>query len=446
MNKEEVEILPSGVVTCMLNGREVNIVKVSPEKITIRISEEVKEVKKLLLAFYIFDKCRYEEVAVYDYKVISKIEKEFYYTYTFTVSGDDYRKNVKDVFNRYFKYVMLKNCGEDNEFSREMVDYPAELDYDFYNLYIDQKKDWVSNLNYEEFDERITSFVELAISLDNEDLYNSYLSKDFKTFYKDYLKDNFIENHKLFKEGFSRLYVGNEFCHNLFPRDEVLIKILEKAKKENLKITLCFTYIRDLYIERNKELLDRVYSWARNIDIKIEIVINDWGMIELLNDKLDYLEPTLGILLNKRRKDPRILYKKGVKENKELMSENSTNCLSYTKFLRKNNISRFEYETCGYEIKVPEGKHSLHLPFYQTNTSQFCPLYAMCTFQDRGNQKLVTSCPRYCRDYVFAYPKHLKMVGLYNSLFGFDDTVLKDAEKLKYYIEKGIDRLVLNFK
>jgi hypothetical protein len=69
----------------------------------------------------------------------------------------------------------------------------------------------------------------------------------------------------------------------------------------------------------------------------------------------------------------------------------------------------------------------------------------MCVSFDRGNQKLVDGCPKYCMDYVFAYPKHLKMVGRYNSLFAFDDTLLKDPKELKYYISNGIDRIVLNF-
>ncbi len=36
--------------------------------------------------------------------------------------------------------------------------------------------------------------------------------------------------------------------------------------------------------------------------------------------------------------------------------------------------------------EVPEGKNSMHLPFYQTNTSQYCPLYAACTKGSRSAQ------------------------------------------------------------
>jgi hypothetical protein len=37
------------------------------------------------------------------------------------------------------------------------------------------------------------------------------------------------------------------------------------------------------------------------------------------------------------------------------------------------------------------------------------------------------------------------MVGRYNSLFAFDDTLLKDQRELEAYIGSGIDRIVLNF-
>ena len=36
-------------------------------------------------------------------------------------------------------------------------------------------------------------------------------------------------------------------------------------------------------------------------------------------------------------------------------------------------------------------------------------LYMQCVHRlDRGKQKLVMGCEMYCKDYVFAYPKHLK--------------------------------------
>jgi len=54
--------------------------------------------------------------------------------------------------------------------------------------------------------------------------------------------------------------------------------------------------------------------------------------------------------------------------------------------------------------RFPEGKNSLHLPFYQTNTSQYCTLYAQYREHNRGRQHLQTECPGYCQMQAFFIP------------------------------------------
>lgn len=445
MEKEEVELLPAGLATCLLDGREVRILKISPKKLTVRVAEELNEINCIKVGFYIFEENRYEEVAIKEYELVEKNKNDFYYVYAFSIDSQEYLHNVRRVFKDYSKYVMLKAFGEDNEFSKEMVCYPAEADYEFYNYYLEQKKDWMAGLDYQELEDNVLESIELAVALDNDILYKKYIEKDSKAFKEDYLKENFAENHKLFQKDINRLYIGNEFCHNLIPEVKLLINMLEKAKREILQVTLCFTYMRDSYIGKTKDIIDKVYNWCEKNNAVIEIIINDFGMLKLVEDKTDYFRLSLGVLLNKRKKDPRYIYKKGYNENKKLIAENSLNSSVFNNFLKDHKITRFEYENCGYKISIAEGKHSLHIPFYQTNTSQYCPLYAMCTYMDRGKQKPVTGCPKYCQEYVFLYPKHLKMVGKYNSLFGFDDTLLKDQRELENYISSGIDRIVLNF-
>ncbi|MBW6410133.1 hypothetical protein [Clostridium weizhouense] len=445
MEKEEVEFLPSGLVSCLLDDREVSILKISPEKLTIRVTEEIEKIAYIKVAFYIFDEFRYEEVIIKDYSIIEKSEMNFSLTYVFSIKSQEYVHNVRNIFKNYSRYVVLKAFGDENEFSKEMVGYPAELDYEFYEYYLEQKKDWMTELDYTTWNENIINKVELAITLDNYILYKNYMDKDIKNFKDDYLKGNFLDNYKLFQKDITRLYIGNQFCHNLFPDMNLLKNMLKKGKEEKLQITLCFTYMRENYIEKTKDIINEVYNWCDENNMKIEIIINDFGMIKLVEDKTDYFNLSLGVLLNKRKKDPRYIYKNGYMENKELISKNSLDSSIFNKFLKDCNIERYEYENCGYKISIAEGCHSMHIPFYQTNTSQYCPLYAMCKTMDRGNQKLVDGCPNYCNDYVFMYPKHLKMIGRYNSLFGFDDTLLKSSKKLEQYINSGIDRIVLNF-
>ncbi|MGM9978501.1 MAG: hypothetical protein ACI33J_06855 [Clostridium sp.] len=445
MIKEEIENIPSALVSCIINDKEVTILKMSTESLTIRVLEKIEYIKLLKISFYNFKDYKYKEIEIKNFTINNEDKNEFYYTYNIFIDDKDYVENVKYIFRDYSKYVNLKVFGEENEFSKEMTGYPNEKDYEFYEYYNTQKKEWISNLNYKNFNMDVLNSIEMAITLDNDDLYEKYIDNDKESFKEYYFKKNFLENHMLFKKNIERLYIGNEFCHNLFPSINDLIKMLEKAKEESINVTLCFTYIRECYIQKTKDIIEKVYDWCKINNFKIEIVINDWGMLELLKSKENYFTLCLGNLLNKRKKDPRYIYKNGYEKNKELLSLNSLNSKKFREFLKDNNIERYEYESCNYKIAIPEGKHSLHFPFYMTNSSQYCPLYAMCTTMNRGNQKLVKTCPKYCRDYVFLYPKHLKMIGKYNSLFAFDDTLLKDKEILEYYINNNINRVVLNF-
>ena len=144
-------------------------------------------------------------------------------------------------------------------------------------------------------------------------------------------------------------------------------------------MTLSFSYIRDFLLESTEELLDELSAWCGQKERWLELLVNDWGLAELLRKKRSpYLEPVLGPLLNKRKKDPRLAWKTGSLES---LAENSLNADFYREFLAEElGIRRYEWEACGYPMKLPPGNHSLHLPFYQTNTSQFCPDFAGCAF------------------------------------------------------------------
>lgn len=342
MGKEEIELFPSGLLSCFVDGTEVRVLKVSKEDFTIRVCEKLEKINEVMLSFYNFNEYGYTEIKLTEYKLIEIIEKDFYFKYVFSIDDNKYKENVERIFRDYSKYIMLKTFGDENEFSKEMVGYPAEMDYEFYDYYSEQKKNWLSNLNYENYSEDILESLEIAIKLDNDKLYKNYLHKDINRFKEDYIKENFLENHMLFKKSISRIYIGNEFCHNLFPQTELLMNMIKKCANDNLNITLCFTYMRDNRIEETKNIIGTVYDWCIKSGMKIEIVINDWGMIKLLEDKTDYFTLSLGVLLNKRKKDPRYIYKKGYEKNKDMMSENNLNSKIFSDFLKENKIERYE--------------------------------------------------------------------------------------------------------
>ena len=153
--------------------------------------------------------------------------------------------------------------------------------------------------------------------------------------------------------------------------------------------------------------------------------MNDWAMADMLKERTGYLKPCLGTLLNKRKKDPRMAYKMG---DHRLLEENSLNTDFYRDDLKQRfGIIRFEWESCGYEQKLPNAENHLHLPFYQTNTSQYCTLYAGICWKDRGKQQMVTECSGLCQTAAYLYPEHLHMVGRGNSLFGMDTDIMRQT-------------------
>lgn len=441
MKLNGVERVPASLVTCLANGEEVQITEIVYEGFSFRVATELGKIERLELQFFHFANSSYETVQLTDYASMQE-EKQFYSIHTIMTEQAEYKAQTARLLKDYSNYISLKMTGDDSYLSEEMVAYPAEEDNHFHTSWEQQKHEWFQELS--EIDYPIAHEYELALSIDNYVEYHRYLKMDISQYYREVLRENHLQSHPLFQLEPVRIYIGNQFCHNLIPNKELFRKLLEKANKEQLAITLEFPYLRDELLEETMENLNEIYIYQKNLGKPIEIVVNDWGMLKLLQDKTDIFSYNLGILLNKRRKDPRFRYKQGWKKNVDNLMENNLNGANYCHFLRdKWKVSRFEQEACGYPIRVPEGKNSLHLPYYQTNTSQFCTLYAKCNTGERGNQQLITTCPRYCEDTAYMYPKHLKMIGKYNSLFAYDERILKDANLMQNYLENGIDRIVL---
>lgn len=461
MKLHGVESIPSSLVTCFVQNLEVRIVELAYEGFSFRVAKKLDEVKDISLQFLQFEQSSYHSVVLEEFQIEWE-ESTFSVLYTVMTNQPDYVACVKESIQQYGQYISLKLSGDDGYLSEVLVGYPAKEDEKYYKTWEDQKKDWFGSLHVMDMPAHVLgSGYELALSVDNPKRYKEYLSMEFCEFQQKYLEENDLGGHPLFVRPASRLYIGNQFCHNLLPDEEQCFALMNKAREEGLEITLVFTYLRDELVEQTTELLRRILGWCQLQQQAIEIVVNDWGMIQILwelgeQKSWKYVHLNLGVLLNKRRKDPRYEYKQGFRENVDKLSKNNLSGAIYQDYLREKwHITRYEYEVCPFtkvdtdkemekiSFRVVGNQSSLHLPFYQTNTSQYCTLYAKCTTGDRGKQKLARNCPRYCEEEVFLYPKHLYMVGRYNSLFGYDETLLKEPEKLSLYLEQGIDRIVL---
>ena len=441
---EVVSEIPSGLLTCKVDGEETGILEISPESLLVRLPSKLEEKTELEVFYYDFKNCTYRSLKypeVFWESVPTKKEEErFFKCYRTRTKDVQWQEMFSFVVQQYYHYILLKTKSVGNEFSKELVGYPEEKDETFDEDYFSWKARIQEELKGNHLIEAICQMdTELAISLENP--------RSFQMFLDEKLEENMPAG--LFEKA-ERLYIGNPFCHHLFPEKQQLYQILEKAYERNWKVTLHFTYVRESWRAETEKIVNEVYFWCRKKELSLEMVVNDWGMFELLCGKEDYITPVFGTLLNKRRKDPRYQYKKSSKEQKQLFMETPFEYKEYTDFLQKCGVRRLEFESGGYEVVLPKQKEqgenfgiSMHLPLYQTNTSQYCPLYALCTTQERGRQKEVKVCPKFCEQYAYIYAKHLHMAGRYNSIIAADVNISK--EELEQYQKQGMDRIVWNF-
>ena len=455
-----VEMIPFGLLAGFYGEKEIRITKLAEEGFCFRTVSEIPRLQeKLRLCFYDLNQNRYQEIPVTpDAWRQMETRTEFFTSYAVAVQQEDYRRAVRTLLGQYDRYIRLKLEEDDSGMAEQLTGYPAKADEVFAESFQEQLTEWFGSktngmqdgCGKDEYDgrkeqietrtEKKPAEPEFALELDHPRVYTQFLNQrldDFLTAYQARYPafQNWMRGRKT-----DRIYIGNAFCHLLFPEKELLFALLEKANRESLQVTLTFSYVREYQIQETEELLQKLQQWCEKQKTKLEVEINDWAMADMLKGALPDLVPCFGRMLNKRKKDPRMTYKKGTRE---CLRENSLNAEFYQEYLSQEfGIQRLEWESCGYEQKFPDPaakmkvENHLHLPFYQTNTSQYCTLYAGSAYGDRSVQHLLTSCDKRCEWQAYLYPQHLEMVGRYNSLFGRDHEILERAGIVPYDLEK----------
>ena len=224
---------------------------------------------------------------------------------------------------------------------------------------------------------------------------------------------------------YSRLYYGNEFCERLIPSLQDLKEILSYIKMRGLDFSFVSPYVTNIGLGRLKEL----FEFLKAEKINCEVIINDWGVLNLVNHKYPNLTPVLGRLLTKQKRGPTLikLLKRQVRPRLMVNPENPSqrNILiqkklpfdldSYYKgsnaasvpvirnFLINQRIERIELDNIqqGLFLELPKGKisASVYLPYVYITTTFFCPT-AGCDQRKKSLLK-IKSCKRQCQRYIF---------------------------------------------
>lgn len=419
MSKYEgtIENIPYGILSCYINEEAVTIEEMSKAHVRVRLFEILEEVIEINFKAFFWENEEYEKFGPFEIVGQTYIEHELYVDGIYEFDSDIYREMFTRMEYQLNQFIRFKLAGVDNLFDKNADE--NDLSYEMLESQIKRKLELFN--------------VQIAIDLSDPIRWNKFICDEICMRY-------------------DHIYIGNAFCHNLFPNEKQLIAILNIAKTKNKKVTIVTTYFKDSMLKLWEKRLCILHKWCIENDITVEIEINDLGFLYFLNETeaagsyLKAFNYTYGRLINKRRKDPRYKYKHRFGNMAKLLAENSLNDDEYLAFLQKNNIARAELESCEYEIDIPKIDTSMHIPFYQTNTSQYCPLHALVYSGDRGMQRYVEECEMPCLKHIIRYSKDLNLVGKYNSLFAFDREIAGEISVLDKYINCGVDRIVWNGK
>ena len=234
-----------------------------------------------------------------------------------------------------------------------------------------------------------------------------------------------ISQLKYITAGYDRLYYGNEFCERLIPGPKHLRNILCYLKKRKLKFSLVTPYVTDKGLKKVELLLELLKSEK----INCEIIINDFGVLNLINQKYLNLTPVLGRLLTKQKRGPRLI--KLLKRNVRLHFVKTQGnpkikyCIIQKKlppgvdpyykgsnagsvpvihdFLISQRVRRIELDNTahGLFLKLPKENisASLYLPYVYISTTFFCPT-AGCNEKKKSLLK-IKSCNKECQSFIF---------------------------------------------
>ena len=336
-----ISMLPFGILAGYWGDKEVRITAISEYGFQTSLAAPAMAEQKNApweLAFYDQKTASYQRILLRDATFLQEKEEDFDVVYTFATEQEDYRNAVQRLALQYSQYIRWKMEDDDAALAEHMTGYPAEQDAFHLESLEEQKKVWFSGIGKETFVTLQNGFVgsgqpgqpvELALELDRPEWYEAYLSMESAVFFDAYFRKNQIPDPPLFHP--DRLYIGNAFCPHLAPTEEELFALMDKACRESFAVTLVFPFLLEGNLLETQQRLQRLVEWCEQKNKIIEIVVNDWGTAHLAA-QLPVFSLCLGVLLNKRKKDPRMAYKLG---DRTLFEQNSVHAAFYREYLKE---------------------------------------------------------------------------------------------------------------
>jgi hypothetical protein len=116
---------------------------------------------------------------------------------------------------------------------------------------------------------------------------------------------NNVDKLTQYGEPFDRLYFGHEFCQRLFPTADQIKQAHEAATSRGKAFTVVTPFVTNAGLALLRKRLQPLLS--NGAADSIEIVVNDWGVLNWLHREHPTVPLALGRLLTKQKRGPQIM-------------------------------------------------------------------------------------------------------------------------------------------
>ncbi|MGM5481836.1 MAG: hypothetical protein ACQESF_00090 [Nanobdellota archaeon] len=160
--------------------------------------------------------------------------------------------------------------------------------------------------------------------------------------------------HKI--DDYDRVYIGNEFCENLIDTEETLKKKIEYVLDKNKN----FSFVTPYVTEKGLEKLKKRFTFLDSEFNDTEVIINDFGVLDLVSD-FKNITPVLGRIIGNH-------LTKGLPD----LRPNSNEALS---FFKSKNIFRCEISNNSNTEKIlcdDSLSYSIYFPYMFLSTGRRC--------------------------------------------------------------------------
>jgi hypothetical protein len=250
-----------------------------------------------------------------------------------------------------------------------------------------------------------------------------------------------VQNTKYFTKDFTRLYFGQEFCERIMPDKKILENVLSFVDKKRLD----FTFVTPFVTNRGLKELEHLIAFLQQQRPESEIVFNDWGVFQFLQDECTGLVPVMGRLLNKMKRGPRIMniFNQLPQETKDFYQGSNIDVSAVGKYLHEQGIHRVEFDNLLQGITLDTAdikiKKSLYMPFAFVSTTRFC-MSAYCDKPEYLDYVGIFPCAHECQRYTFSLFNPVMNVPLIrkgNTIFYLNESIPDIVTK------QQVDRIVI---